>query len=166
MRRVQKDPAYGVVVRRARRAGPLGPADSLTALCPPPRIAPHCPSESGAANKRVRLVPQRLACMDCGRSLTRPPQRLADLSERVADSPDRLHPLTGYVEVRRKTEKTTALNVMLRANLDEEPLRLHLGVRESISSLADVLSGTIAAAARPAGSGLAADDGSNEQARS
>ena|SRR5438552_9313625 len=84
----------------------------------------------------------------------------------IADSPDRLHPLTGYVEVRRKTEKTTALNVMLRANLDEEPLRLHLGVRESISSLADVLSGTIAAAARPAGSGLAADDGNDEQARS
>src|SRR5450755_3838714 len=61
----------------------------------------------------------------------------------IADSPELRHPLTGYVEVRPASGSATAMTVMLTANLDDDPAHVHLSVRESIASLADVLSRTI-----------------------
>jgi len=66
----------------------------------------------------------------------------------IADSPDLRHPLTGHVEIRPKTKSSTAIGLMVRANLDEEPAQFHLAMRESLTSLSDVLARTIVAAAR------------------
>jgi len=65
----------------------------------------------------------------------------------IADSPDLRHPLVGAIELRPHPIRATALTVELRANLDEEPARAHLGLREAITSLADVLVRTIEATA-------------------
>lgn len=65
----------------------------------------------------------------------------------IADSPDLRHPLVGAIELRPDPTRATALTVKLTANLDEEPTRFHLGLREAITSLADVLLRTIAVAA-------------------
>jgi hypothetical protein len=61
----------------------------------------------------------------------------------IADSPDLRHPLVGAIELRPHPIRSTALTVELRANLDEEPARAHMGLREAITSLADVLLRTI-----------------------
>ena len=65
----------------------------------------------------------------------------------IADSPDLHHPLVGAIELHPHPICATALTVTLTANLDEEPTRFHLGLREAITSLADVLVRTIGAAA-------------------
>jgi hypothetical protein len=64
----------------------------------------------------------------------------------IADSPDLHRPIRGFVEVRPRSSTSTALTVSLVANLDDEARRHHLGVREAIASLADVLTTTIATA--------------------
>jgi hypothetical protein len=64
----------------------------------------------------------------------------------IADSPDLHHPISGFVEVRQKSRRSTALTVTIVANLADEARRYHLGVREATASLADVLSTTIATA--------------------
>ncbi|HEY5093888.1 MAG TPA: hypothetical protein VII69_02095 [Candidatus Eremiobacteraceae bacterium] len=64
----------------------------------------------------------------------------------IADSPDLHHPISGFVELRRKSRTSTALTVTIAANLAEEARRYHLGMREAIASLADVLTTTIATA--------------------
>jgi hypothetical protein len=64
----------------------------------------------------------------------------------IADSPDLRQPLLGAIELRPHGTRS-ALTVKLTANLDEEPTRFHLGLREAIASLADVLVRTLAAAA-------------------
>jgi hypothetical protein len=61
----------------------------------------------------------------------------------IADSPDLRHPVAGRVELRPKTASSTALSVMLRADLDSEPPRDHLLIREAIASLSEVLGRTI-----------------------
>ena len=67
----------------------------------------------------------------------------------IADSPDLRHPLTGSIELCALDDRASTLRVGLRADLAEEFQDHHLTVRESIASLADVLSRTIAAAAAP-----------------
>ena len=62
----------------------------------------------------------------------------------IADSPDLRHPVGGNIELRRVGNLQTALIVQLKANLDEEPTRFHLGLREAFTSLADILVRTIA----------------------
>lgn len=61
----------------------------------------------------------------------------------IADSPDLRHPVSGRIELRPKTPSSTALSVTLRADLDAEPLREHLLIREAIASLSEVLGRTI-----------------------
>jgi hypothetical protein len=65
----------------------------------------------------------------------------------IADSPDLRHPVVGSIELIPTANRETALTVGLTANLDEEPARLHLGLREALTSLADILVRTIAATA-------------------
>jgi len=65
----------------------------------------------------------------------------------IADSPDLRHPLVGNIELRPDSRQATAVTVGLTANLDDEPARYHLGLREAITSLADVLVRTIEATA-------------------
>jgi hypothetical protein len=65
----------------------------------------------------------------------------------IADSPDFLHPVTGFVEVRPASSASTALRVSLVAALDEEALPYHVRVREAIASLAEVLTTTMVTAA-------------------
>jgi hypothetical protein len=65
----------------------------------------------------------------------------------IADSPDLRHPVVGSIELLPASNRETALTVGLTANLDEEPTRLHLGLRETLTSLADILVRTIAATA-------------------
>jgi hypothetical protein len=62
----------------------------------------------------------------------------------IADSPDLHHPVVGSIELLRVAKRQTALTVQLKANLDEEPTRFHLGLREALTSLADILVRTIA----------------------
>jgi|GEM_PF-5901684 len=64
----------------------------------------------------------------------------------IADSPDLEHPIMGYVEVRQKSRTSTALTVTVAADLTGEARRVHMGMREAVASLADVLSRTIATA--------------------
>lgn len=66
----------------------------------------------------------------------------------IADSPDLRHPITGKIDLHPEPPASTALTVILRANLDEEPPHSHLIVREAIASLAETLSRTILDAAR------------------
>ncbi len=65
----------------------------------------------------------------------------------IADSPDLRHPCVGAIELCPGANRMTALTVQLTANLDEEPTRFHLSLREAITSLADVLVRTITATA-------------------
>lgn len=65
----------------------------------------------------------------------------------IADSPDFLHPVTGFVEVCPTSNVSTTLRVSLVAALDEEARGYHVRVREAISSLAETLTSTIATAA-------------------
>jgi len=65
----------------------------------------------------------------------------------IADSPDLRHPLVGNIELRPDSREATALTIGLTANLDDEPPRYHMGLREAITSLADVLVRTIEATA-------------------
>ena len=65
----------------------------------------------------------------------------------IADSPDLRHPVAGRIELRPKTTSSTALSVTLRADLDHEPPREHLLIREAIASLSEVLGRTILDAA-------------------
>jgi len=62
----------------------------------------------------------------------------------IAGSSELRHPLTGSIELHPDTHHDTALTVQLTANLDEEPERFHLSLREAIASLADVLVRTVA----------------------
>ena len=66
----------------------------------------------------------------------------------IADSPDLRHPITGFVEVRPATSASTSVSVSLVAALDDGATRYHQSAREAIASLAEVLSTTVAAAAR------------------
>jgi len=66
----------------------------------------------------------------------------------IADSPDLRHPVTGRIDLRPEASTSTAVTVTLRANLDEEPPREHVIVREAVASLAEALSRTIVDAAR------------------
>jgi len=61
----------------------------------------------------------------------------------IADSPDLRHPVSGTIDLRPEGLRATALTVTLRANLDEEPPRDHLIMREAIASLAEALGRTI-----------------------
>jgi len=66
----------------------------------------------------------------------------------IADSPDLRHPVTGRIDLRPEAPASTAVTVTLRANLDEEPPREHVIVREAVTSLAEALGRTIVDAAR------------------
>ncbi|HYK53444.1 MAG TPA: hypothetical protein VEV38_07935 [Candidatus Eremiobacteraceae bacterium] len=66
----------------------------------------------------------------------------------IADSPDLRHPVTGRIDLHPEAPASTALTVVLRANLDEELPHDHLMVREAISSLAEALGRTILEAAK------------------
>jgi hypothetical protein len=48
----------------------------------------------------------------------------------IADSPDLRHPVTGYVEIRPQSTAATTLTVSLKAHLEDEGVRYHLGLRE------------------------------------
>jgi len=61
----------------------------------------------------------------------------------IADSPDLRHTVSGTIDLRPEGLRATALTVTLRANLDEEPPRDHLIMREAIASLAEALGRTI-----------------------
>ncbi len=65
----------------------------------------------------------------------------------IADSPDFLHPVTGFVEVSPTSNFCTTLRVSLVAALDEEARGYHVRTREAIASLAETLTSTIASAA-------------------
>jgi hypothetical protein len=65
----------------------------------------------------------------------------------IADSPDFLHPVTGFVEAWPDSGASTTLRVSLVAALDEEALCYHVRVREAIASLAETLTSKIATAA-------------------
>ena len=66
----------------------------------------------------------------------------------IADSPDLRHPITGKIDLHPEAPASTALTVVLRANLGEEPPHSHLIVREAIASLAETLGRSILEAAR------------------
>jgi len=66
----------------------------------------------------------------------------------IADSPDLRHPVTGRIDLHPEGPTSTALTVVLRANLDEELPHDHLMVREAIASLAEALGRTILEAAK------------------
>jgi hypothetical protein len=67
--------------------------------------------------------------------------------EAKADSPDFLHPVPGFVEVRPTSNFSTLLRVSLVASLDDELRGHHVRIREAIASLAETLTSTIASAA-------------------
>ena len=66
----------------------------------------------------------------------------------LADSPDLRHPVAGWIDLQPEPPTSTAITVTLRANLDEEPPREHLILREAIASLAEALGRTVVDAAR------------------
>lgn len=65
----------------------------------------------------------------------------------IGDSPDLRHPVVGSIELTPTEDHETLMTVALTANIDEEPRTGHLGLREAITSLADVLMRTAAATA-------------------
>jgi hypothetical protein len=65
----------------------------------------------------------------------------------IGDSPDLRHPVFGSIELTPTADQETLMTVALTANMDEEPHTGHLGLREAIMSLADVLMRTAAATA-------------------